>query len=63
MPVPESHSGSEDGEIVHLFLGLSEYTSKLDKYGITLPDNVTEEESCLIVYCTLLIDYLLFENF
>jgi len=44
-------------------LGLSEYTSKLDKYGITLPDNTSEEENCLIVYCVLLIDYLLFENF
>jgi hypothetical protein len=39
---PESLGPSDDGEIVHLFLGFAEYTSKLDKYGITLPENSTE---------------------
>jgi hypothetical protein len=29
--------GETVGEIVHLFNGLSEYTSKNDKYGITFP--------------------------
>lgn len=31
------------GEVVHLFNGLSEYTSKNDKYGITLPEDSNEE--------------------
>jgi hypothetical protein len=48
------------GEIVHLFNGLAEYTSKNDKYGMTLPENSTEEEKFLIIHCVLLIDYLLF---
>lgn len=47
------------GEIVHLFNGFAEYTSKNDKYGISLPEG-TEEDKCLILYATLLIDYLLF---
>ena len=51
------------GEVIHLFNGLAEYSSKNDKYGITFPDGSTEEEKCLIVYCVLLIDYLLFSNF
>lgn len=51
------------GEIVHLFNGLSEYSSKNDKYGITFPENSSEEEKCLIVYAVLLIDYLLYSNF
>ena len=42
---------------------MSEYTSKNDKYGICFPSDSNEEEKCLIVYCTLLIDYLLFSNF
>jgi hypothetical protein len=48
---------------VHLFNGLSEYSSKNDKYGIAFPEGASEEEKCLIVYCVLLIDYLLFCNF
>ena len=51
------------GEIVHLFNGLSEYSSKNDKYGITFPQGSSEEEKCLIVYAVLLIDYLLYSNF
>jgi hypothetical protein len=51
------------GEIVHLFNGLSEYSSKNDKYGITFPEGSSEEEKCLIVYAVLLIDYLLYSNF
>lgn len=41
MQRPECLEG--DGEIVHLFMGFSEFTSKLDKYGITLPEDSTEE--------------------
>lgn len=52
--------GPVEGEIVHLFSGFGEYTSKRDKYGITLPRDSTEEENALIVYTTLFIDYLLF---
>lgn len=48
---------------MHLFNGFSEYTSKNDKYGITLPRDSSEEEKCLLVHCVLLMDYLLFENF
>ena len=51
------------GEIKHLFNGLSEYTSKNDRYGICFPVESGEEEKCLIVYCVFLIDYLLFCNF
>lgn len=50
------------GEIRHLFNGFSEYTSKNDKYGITFPLHSSEEEKCLLVYTTLMIDYLLFKN-
>lgn len=52
-----------EGEIVHLFSGFGEYTSKRDNYGITLPRDSTEEENALIIYTTMFIDYLLFENF
>jgi hypothetical protein len=52
--------GEKAGEIVHLWNGCAEYTSKNDKYGIKLPENSNEEEKCLLVYCTLFIDYLLF---
>ena len=34
--------GEVEGEIVHLFSGLGEYTSKRDNYGITLPSNSSE---------------------
>lgn len=52
--------GHKVGEIVHLFNGFTEYTSKNDKYGLTMPEDASEEQKCLLVYCALLIDYLLF---
>lgn len=48
------------GEIKHLFNGLAEYTSKNDKYGISLPEEASEEQKCLLIHCVLLVDYLLF---
>jgi len=57
------YGDTQVGEIMHLFNGFGEYTSKNDKYGITFPVDAGEEEKCLLIYCTLLIDYLLFCNF
>ncbi|EGR32419.1 scramblase family protein, putative [Ichthyophthirius multifiliis] len=52
------------GSIKHIFDGLQkEYCTKADKFGITFPFDATVEEKVLIICATILIDYLLFENF
>jgi hypothetical protein len=38
----ELMQGGVVGEIVHLFNGLSEYSSKNDRYGIAFPDHADE---------------------
>ena len=52
--------GEVVGEIVHLFNGFGEYTSKNDKYGIKLPTESSEQQKCLLIHCALMIDYILF---